>query len=492
MKLRYILRNNNDQDGLTKAVHTHLCNKFEVEKTVIINVSTRGKDILPSDCTEIPITVFKLDSPDYDNVKLVLEPAIIEAMVPYKETAMHIMMRECHFDVYDRDFLEDTYYKMLKYWNCIINKYDINCYINIVYPHHATEYILYALCKVKGIKTILLYPQTAANGICYHIGDAIETIGKNIEDKYNELSKIEVLREDLNDFYKLALAKVESYKVMTIGDKKKLINEAKQMLCCYASLKRIVGYFAASLLPDFVLRKKGEPGFYRRHYRRMFYVCLKCRKKMRKMDTLDTYNKLASKQSMDEKYIYFPLQQTPEASTLPAAGEFNNQLLSIQILSTVAQRLGIYVYVKDHYIQPYRDQGFYESIVNMPNTKLIGLEYNSLELIEKSVAVATQTGNCIFESLIKGKHAIVFGHGYTFKGAPNIIEAMSIEQICDDVKNIISNKTEIKKEETYRYIKAMGDEGIYLYTDKLEDASELYSREVSAEKIAEFTKICWE
>lgn len=488
MKLRYILRNNNDQDGLTKAIHAHLCEKFEVEKAVIINASAKGSEILPNDCEEIPITIFKLDSFDYDNKKQVLEPTEIEAMLPYKETAMHVMMRECHFDIYDRNFLEVTYYKMLEYWNYIISKYDINCYINIVYPHHATEYILYALCKVKKVRTIIAYPQIASKGISYHIGDAIENIGRNIAERYAELVDDDISKEDLNDFYKYAVNKVESYEVMVAGNKKQVINSTKQLLCHYASLRRGLLYLGASLLPDFVLKRKGDVKFYRHHYRRMFKVCLKCRKKLRKMDGIDIYNRLALKQSLDEKYIYFPLQQTPEASTLPAAGEFNNQLLSIQLLSEVAQKLGIYLYVKDHYTQPHRERGFYESIINMPNTKLISLEYNSLELIEKSVVVATQTGNCIFEALIKGKYAIVFGHGYTFKGAPNVIEGNSMNQMYEDIKSVISNKKKLKKEDIYRYVKAMGDKGIYLYTDSLADASEWYSREESAEKLAEFTK----
>ena len=32
-----------------------------------------------------------------------------------------------------------------------------------------------------------------------------------------------------------------------------------------------------------------------------------------------------------EEYIYFPLQMQPEASTMPQAGVFENQLLSIAL-----------------------------------------------------------------------------------------------------------------------------------------------------------------
>ena len=120
---------------------------------------------------------------------------------------------------------------------------------------------------------------------------------------------------------------------------------------------------------------------------------IKAKKHEKHMDHLDDYRKLAEMPDFGEKYIYFPLQMTPEASTMPLAGEFKNQLLSIELLASAAEKFGLTVYVKEHWVQHNREAGFYKYLYNIKNVKLISLDANSLELTENSEIVASQTGN---------------------------------------------------------------------------------------------------
>ncbi|WP_294240088.1 hypothetical protein [Pseudobutyrivibrio sp.] len=135
----------------------------------------RHRALNSHDCLE-----FHQDIPPIDG-------ELLERLLPYKETAMHIMCRELHYDIYERRYLEKVFYKSLRYWNNEIEKNRINLVIFMVMPHLCGDYILYSLCRVKNIKTVMLYPQLANKGIGYFIGSTIENIGESIATRYSRI-----------------------------------------------------------------------------------------------------------------------------------------------------------------------------------------------------------------------------------------------------------------------------------------------------------------
>ena len=118
------------------------------------------------------------------------------------------------------------------------------------------------------------------------------------------------------------------------------------------------------------------------------------------------------------------LQQTPEQTTLPRAGEFCDQYTSIQLLARIAEKENLEVYVKEHYVQPFREKEFYEGLSKIKNVRFIKSTSNTYNDIENAVAVATQTGTCILEGMIKGKPVLVLGKGHFWKNAPGVYEVV--------------------------------------------------------------------
>lgn len=112
----------------------------------------------------------------------------------------------------------------------------------------------------------------------------------------------------------------------------------------------------------------------------------------------------------DEKYVYFPLHLQPELTTASVGGVFADQLLAIEALSAWLPS-GYLIYLKENPKQTEKQRGplFYKRLQALKNVRLISRDNNSVELIQKSVAVATITGTAGWEALFHKKPVIVFG-----------------------------------------------------------------------------------
>lgn len=491
MKVNYILRSNANVDGINNSIASEMQKAFDVGNQVIFDCN--DNETMHTVVNGIYKPKEIIFSHDWDELHRYpfhsVDADILEKMLPYKSMAMHIMMRENQYDIFDRNYLETVYYRHLKYWNALIDEYSINCVINMLSPHHCGEYILYALAQIKNIAYVWLNPQISANGVLFGIGRSIETIGDNICQEYNSSQNRVIGFDDLGPYMKGAVSAVRNAVMMQSKERDKLIKDNKRTALDFISLRRIIGGFVLRRPRYYIRRNNSSLDMirYQTHVR-SFSLKLKARRKERKMDHLSDYKKYAVKPNFNDKYIYFALQVSPEASTMPQAGEFKNQLLSLEILSEAAAKLGVKVYVKEHWSQYHRESGYYKNIAQLPNTFLVDFNSNSIELTEHAICISTQTGNVIFESLIKKKPALVFSKGYTFKGAPNVKEITSAKQAESVIKDILDKGLNITDNDVYAYLKAMENNMIYCYVDSLSETSDYYDKNVTAKQIVDFLK----
>ena len=188
---------------------------------------------------------------------------------------------------------------------------------------------------------------------------------------------------------------------------------------------------------------------------RDFHIYFKTLKRYLNTSNIRYYNRIAENFDSNKKYIYFALQQTPEATTLPLAGVFENQLLSIQMLAYSAQKFGVEVYVKEHYVQLVREKDFYKELRRIPNVRLIKTTDDTYQVICGAIAVATQTGSCIWEGIIRKKNALVFGTCCFWKGAPGVHFINSVEKCQNVIKRILEGKDEINEYDVTKYLEAI-------------------------------------
>lgn len=139
------------------------------------------------------------------------------------------------------------------------------------------------------------------------------------------------------------------------------------------------------------------------------------------------YEKISQQPDFNEKYIYFPLHQDPEATTM-ARAILNSQLYAIKFLSDCLPN-GWKIYVKEHpasffsyedtryflkNIQTYRTFKFYQTIETLPNTKLISIHSNHTQLINNAQAIYSITGTSLLQAVTMKKPIIILGKTLNF------------------------------------------------------------------------------
>lgn len=120
--------------------------------------------------------------------------------------------------------------------------------------------------------------------------------------------------------------------------------------------------------------------------------------------------RLVGQKINDGKYIYFPLHLQPELTTSALGGDFSDQLLALESLSTWIP--GDYqILIKENPKQTEKQRGklFYKRLSALKNVRLLPPGESSIDLIRNSSAVATITGTAGWEALFYGKPVLIFG-----------------------------------------------------------------------------------
>lgn len=118
---------------------------------------------------------------------------------------------------------------------------------------------------------------------------------------------------------------------------------------------------------------------------------------------------VSNSKNLNDSFIYFPLHREPEASTLPRAGLYADQLYGLEQLHAKCPP-GWTIYVKENPKQSYfcRDEYFFSRLSALKNVLLLPQNYPTSKLIENSKLVATICGTAGWEAISSGKPALYF------------------------------------------------------------------------------------
>lgn len=157
-----------------------------------------------------------------------------------------------------------------------------------------------------------------------------------------------------------------------------------------------------------------------------------------------------------EKYIYFPLQYQPEATSNPmGGGMYADQVIPLQILSrALPEDVKIYVKLHPEQLCLLRTEGYYKEIASIPKVRMIPIEYSTYELIKNALAVSCLTGTALWECHFFGVPAIAFG--YSVKNmAPFTFPVRTVEDCQKAVEEIIKKPRRDIAKEVKIYTKAL-------------------------------------
>lgn len=464
------------------------------ERCVLINKDNDGQDVYNPEkymCVNYDVCAHDKYEEFYDfNDMRPLSRDIMESMRYYEPMAVMMLMRMYEVSFFEYAEAKMIYLRHLRFWNHIIESEKIDYVVITEVPHHAHDYILYALSRIKGIKICLL--PVCQIYLRRVIGDSLEEIGRGVtEEYYNNYAGRETveLAPDIEAFYQRkrydniaasqnSMLTKEEKRIM-LGNIQRLFHQDVAFRNLWKAGKRRLKLSVLSGIHD-----KSPEAFGRQWYQsgKPFRNICRARKKMRRMKGPDYFNKLTAEPDYTEKYVIYFLHLQPEATTMPQAGVFVDQELAVKILAKSLERRGIRLYVKEHFVQQKRERDFYDELNKIRNVKLIHCDVGSKELLMHSMAVATCTGTVTLEAIINGIPVLVFGSVGLDRG-PGIFQVGSVEDCENAYRQIFDGKYRIEEQEVRNYLKAFELHSCRAYPDSKSAVVEGFSLEESSDNI---------
>jgi len=388
-----------------------LCSTFSLQSVTAV---VSNKSFIPDRAL---LNIDTLDLLDYHKIIYGIYPhsknsyvdqEVINSISPFILNILKMMDRLTPHLVYAFEDRMEMLFEHVRYWDNLLTEKKVDMFISMNYPHQVWDYIVYALCKSRGIDT-LFFTQTALDGYV-QILRSIEDNDLRLSQKFQsqvEASKLpELIKTQLNN---LTSKKPEApwYMELQFEELQEKRKISLNILKYCSKLFRFV--FQNKDPTKNLFHRANDVLFYRQRFGRM------AQKKL-----LRSYKYLSTEPNFRENYIYVPLHFQPECTTSPQGGVFVYQELMISMLSKNVPP-NIKLYVKEHPMQQIhgRDLKLYSRLISLPNVKLIKLEVDSNILIDNCVAVASVTGTAAWEALFKEKPALLFGDIF-FKYAPGV------------------------------------------------------------------------
>lgn len=404
-----------------------------------------------------------------------LSRELLHDMEPYEPTAVKMLCRITDFDMFTYDEAKRFYLHHLRFWNDVFERNHINFVFLTGIPHHTHDYIIYALTQIKRIPMCIVAP-THLPHRCF-VGNDLYRLYERLDHAYESAkdnTETVVLPDDVEQYYRALLRenKLEKMKVMLgSGSRKEHARKEKRQIMGYVMRDKVIKRQLSRI-------KHGIAGSLREHSLRPWRECIdrmardqyyisRVHHKLKHCYTLKDYERMAVMPDMEhDRYVLFLTHLTPEATTLPQAGVFVEQELCVQLLAPILKEYGIRLYVKEHFVQPYRMRTFYEDLKNTDNVVLVSSDAESVDLLEHCVAAATPAGTVSIEAPANGKPVFVFGHG-GFEHGPGIYQVGNEAQCRAAVEDILERERQgkaITAQEVRNYFKAFTDTSICIYS----------------------------
>lgn len=333
------------------------------------------------------------------------------------------------------------------FWNSFLENNNIKYFVMSDAPHEVYDYIIYELCKKKGICTIgyrSLYKTDRY--LLFQDFDDFAIICKR---KYEEcLVKYEekdmdypLLDSDLNAFYNSLKSDMTKTFSSDVDFKREFVYRFGET--------RLDLY-----IRDCIKRKKTENSFRETvNYLKTYIYILNRKRETIRFRT--NYEALAQTPVFTEPYVYFALHLLPESAAEPLGGVFSDQFWAIKMISEYLPE-GWKLFIKIHPAQVCTVMDFEEikRFANVKNVSVISAKANQQELIRRAKAVATLTGEIAIESMMLDVPCLVFGKTY-YGAMPNAKVVESKDDMEDAIDWIKKGDLKIKESEKVLFFKAM-------------------------------------
>ncbi|PIR74184.1 MAG: hypothetical protein COU35_03950 [Candidatus Magasanikbacteria bacterium CG10_big_fil_rev_8_21_14_0_10_47_10] len=392
--------------------------------------------------------------------------ALIDSM--HRTESLVLTMMNKRFDTDCVDKRRHRYYIMLQYWHGLLEKHKPDAIIFPTVPHTVYNYILYALAKRAGIKTIMFEDSWVSDRLLTYCDweQGSPLLQEKIALYDHTTIQSEDLSRDIGDYYQKQTDSTVDSTPIYMTHWKKQFTGVKPFI---KKIKKLI----KSILDGSIIQRGP------RYFVKQFKPNLE--KEYARVVELHP--------DLDHAYVYVPLNFQPERTTSPQGDIFVDQTLMIETLAASLPK-GWRVYVKEHPSQWWlrsgtayssnRYPGYYKQLAQIPRVQLVPIHMNSFTLSEKAKAVATVTGTAGWEATIRKKPVLIFGYPW-YRDFPKLFRIADVES-CKAALRSIADGFSVTEQDVLRFLKAFDDATVHAYVEGFVDKiSELSFEESMAE-----------
>jgi hypothetical protein len=339
------------------------------------------------------------------------------------------------------------YLQHLRFWNDYLTRHQINLFLSAWVPHEIPDIIIYELCRRRNIP-IVYFGITSITDTSF-IEHHWEEAGPCIQSHYEKL-----LTQYSPDTDPLSISLEERFDlrykglVRPIGEIPAL--EQQELDFSYLTgVKRLIAKAPARFL---------HYGFQYCTPRGLLRAWEGFERWRRTARTQAFYEAHATVPDLQQPFVYMPLSFQPEATTVPLAGAFADQILIAQLLHKVLPP-DVLIYVKEHPRQSSpekRSPEYYREFLAIPRVRLMPRATNTFILRENCQAIVVTAGTAGFEGPFRGKPVLMFGHCY-YQYAKGVYRIRSTEDCTHAVDEIFVKGKKPTLLQARLYLKALQD-----------------------------------
>jgi hypothetical protein len=338
------------------------------------------------------------------------------------------------------------YLQHLRYWNHVLETEKIGLFLLFTSPHQCYDYVIYELCKLKGIPVYNLEHCCCLPGffLTSDFERSAEELGpafEQLKQEYANPKKPIPLEQSFETFFQAA-------STMGSPPRRPKIDESLRS-------------------KSFIRKWKDKSlGLLQHKPRKFFLSALSPQVWSRKIHQHRTalfYDEHTTEPDFTKPYIYAPLHLQPEDAVIPRGGAFMHQELTIQMLAACLPP-GVSIYIKEHPMQGelYRSETFYRSMLELPQVIFVPRSTDTFQLIRHSKAVATITGTAGFEAPFFGKPTLMFGHRF-YQYAPGVHRIRTTEDCKNALQSIFEKEETPQLRDLRIFLKAVEECSVFFY-----------------------------
>ncbi|MBM3145369.1 MAG: hypothetical protein FJ010_10430 [Chloroflexi bacterium] len=387
-------------------------------------------------------------SPDFQGAESgILDQPLLEQLGECERTVLKMMDRMEALGSFPYQERLRHYHRLVAYWLSVLKTYQPEMIFFLYIPHMVFDYILYELCRLFGIRTLMF---EVSNVLSYaYLRESIDG-NTDLKTGYRQMMQTKAgdvalseeieaylssLRGDYDDvpLYVRYVSKEDIYHRQDgKSGFQRLFDFRNYPVMLTKQLSVMKSKFRT---PDNYIKQPGRTP--ERSNLKGFEYRLFRRKAVRRVDRLaKRYQRMVvGEVDLDHPYVFLALSYQPEATTSPKGKVFSHLLLMVEMIAKTLPD-GWLLYIKEHPAQfdhswafrshNSRTESFYEDLAAMENVRLIPLSSSSYDLVDHSKAVATATGTVGWQAVNRGKPALVFGHPW-YEGCEGIFSISSKE-----------------------------------------------------------------